>query len=224
MGFDAEDKEIVRLITKLKNTDGAYPPDLLATRRQRYLKQMGEIGLVVGAGASLKNAIQGSKASAVSSTTSTVLESALIVAIVAETGTVAYFYRDKLASLFHSVTKETKVQQASPSPVHTEPEILGVTLAPAVASMLPSEAVVINPTEIEISSTPIPDVVENNAVNATSAVNPANVTEAPKDNNGHHYGQTPKPARTKEPKGNNDNPPKDNSQPPKDNSKPPKKK
>jgi hypothetical protein len=40
MGFDAQDKEIVRLLTKLKETDGKYPPDLFAARRQGYLKQM----------------------------------------------------------------------------------------------------------------------------------------------------------------------------------------
>ena len=31
MGFDAQDKEIVRLLTKLKDIDGKYPSDLFLT-------------------------------------------------------------------------------------------------------------------------------------------------------------------------------------------------
>ena len=213
MGFDAQDKEIVRLLTKLKDADGSYPPDLLAARRDGYLKQMGEIGLVLAAGRGIKNAIQSTKAPVLSSATSTVLESALFVAIAAEAGTVAYFYRDKVADFFKSVTQETKVHEVSPSLVPTDVAVQGVSPSPAVASTLPSTSLAINPTEIEPSNTPVPDVVEQN--NALSV----GVTPSPKDqnNNGNHYGQTPKPERTKEPKGNdnvnNDRPPKDNSKP-----------
>ena len=89
MGFDTQDKEIVRLLTKLKDADGKYPPDLLAARRQGYLKQMGQIGLGIGAGIKIKNALNSAKAPALASATSRVLESALVVAIVAETGAVA---------------------------------------------------------------------------------------------------------------------------------------
>jgi hypothetical protein len=218
MGFDAQDKEIVRLLTKLKDADGKYPPDLLAARRQHYLKQMGQIGLGMGVGAGLKNVVKSGKAPALSSTTSTILESALVVAIVAETGTVAYFYRDKLAEAFQKITKESRVQEIAPSPVHTEQAIQGVTPSPALSSTHPSPTLSASPTAIELSSTPIPGVVEeNNTISASS-------TPALNGNNGNHYGQTPKPQRTKEPKNNNNNDkaPKDDSKPPKDNSKPPK--
>src|ERR1044071_7011594 len=114
MGFDAQDKEIVRLLTKLKDTDGKYPPDLFAARRQAYLTHMGEIGLGIGAGLKIKNALNSAKTPALSSATSTVLESALVVAIVAETGTVAYFYRDKLADLVQTITKEASGQEITP--------------------------------------------------------------------------------------------------------------
>lgn len=225
MGFDAQDKEIVRLLTKLKEADGSYPPDLLATRRDGYLRQMGEIGLVLAAGKGIKNAVQSAKAPVLSSATSTVLESALFVAIAAEAGTVAYFYRDKVADFFQSVTQGTKVQEASASLVPTDVEMQGVSPSAAVAATLPSTSLAINPTEPESSNTPVPDVVEQN--NALSV----DATPSPKDhnNNGNHYGQTPKPERTKEPKGNDNKdkdkkPPKDNPKPPKDNSKPTKSK
>ena len=220
MGFDTQDKEIVRLLTKLKDADGKYPTDLFAARRQRYLKQMGQIGLGMGVGAGLKNAGKVGKAPALASTTSTILESALVVAIVAETGIVAYFYRDKLAEIVQKITKESRVQEVatSPSPVHAGQVIQGVNPSPAIISTLPSTTLSASPTIIEPSSTPIPNLVEqNNSVNASS-------TPSPNVNNGNHYGQTPKPQRTKEPKDNNNNdkPPKDDSRPPKDNPKPPK--
>jgi hypothetical protein len=227
MGFDDQDKEIVRLITKLKDTDGKYPPDLLVARRQRYLKQMGQIGLGIGVGAEIKNAAKSGKVPALSSTTSTVLESALLVAIVAETGTVAYFYRDKLAEMFQKITKESRTQEvtASPSPVAAGQEIRGVTPSPALSSTHPSSTLSASPTAIELSSTPIPGVVEENITINASSTPALNVNNVDNGNNGHHYGQTPKPERTKEPKNNNNNndkPPKDDSNPPKDNSKTPK--
>lgn len=230
MGFDAQDKEIVRLITKLKDADGKYPAELLASRRQRYLKQMGQIGLGMRLG--VKNVSKSGKAPALSSTTSTVLESALLVAIVAETGTVAYFYRDKLAEIFQDITKESRVQQVNPSPVPTEQAeqtIQGVTPAPAMISTHPSPTISASSTAIEVSNTPIPGVVEqNNTISASStpAPNVNSANHGNNGNNGNHYGQTPKPQRTKEPKNNNNNNNKDNNndQTPKDNSKPPKKK
>jgi hypothetical protein len=197
MGFDPQDKEIVRLLTKLKDTDGKYPPDLFAARRQGYLRQMGEIGLGIGVGVGTKNAVKSSKAPAFSSATSTVLESALVVAIVAEAGTVAYFYRDKLAELFQTITKEARGQEVTPPPIHTELEIQGVTPSPAVTATLPSVTLSVSPTGTELTSTPVPGVAEeNNTISGNS-------TPAPGGNNGNHYGQTPKPQRTKEPKGNN---------------------
>jgi hypothetical protein len=206
MGFDAQDKEIVRLLTKLKDTAGKYPPELLAARRQGYLRQMGEIGLGIGAAIKIKNALNSAKAPALSSATSTVLESALVVAIVAETGTVAYFYRDKLADLFQTITKETSSQEITPPPVLTELEIQGVSPSAAVTATLPSATLSGSPTETELTSTPVPGVVEDNNTIIT------NSTPAPNGNNGNHYGQTPKPQRRKDPK-NNHQPPKDHSRP-----------
>ena len=206
MGFDAQDKEIVRLLTKLKDTDGKYPSDLFAARRQGYLRQMGEIGLGIGAGAGIKNLAKGGKVPVLSSATSTVLESALMVAIVAETGTVAYFYRDKLADLFQTITKEVDGQEITPPPVHTERAIQGITPSPAVTATLPSATLSVSPTGTELTSTSLPGAVEDNTISTNS-------TPAPNGNNGNHYGQTPRPERTKDPKANNDQPAKDNSKP-----------
>ena len=207
MGFDPQDKEIVRLLTKLKDTDGKYPPDLFAARRKGYLRQMGEIGLGIGVGVGTKNAVKSGKAPAFSSATSTVLESALVVAIVAEAGTVAYFYRDKLAELFQTIIKEARGQEVTPPPVHTELEIQGVTPSLAVTATLPSVTLSVSPTGTELTSTSVPGSLEDN--NTISA----NSTPAPNGDNGNHYGQTPKPERTKDPNNNNVQSPKDNTKP-----------
>src|SRR5215213_5500985 len=188
MGFDAQDKEIVRLLTKLKDTDRKYPSDLFAARRQGYLRQMGEIGLGIGAGAGIKNLAKGGKVPVLSS----------------ETGTVAYFYRDKLADLFQTITKEVDGQEITPPPVHTELAIQGITPSPAVTATLPSSTLSASPTGTELTSTPPPGAVEDTTISTNS-------TPAPNENNGNHYGQTPRPERTKDPKANNDQPPKDNS-------------
>ena len=208
MGFDAQDKEIVRLLTKLREADAKYPSDLLTARRQSYLKRMGEVSLGIGAGLKIKNALEGAKTPSFSSATSTILESALLVAIVAETGTVAYFYRDKLAQFFKVSKKEANVQEVTPAS-NTEQVIQGVSPSAAVASTLPSFTLSTSPTEPELTSTPIPGVVDENA-NSTAS---ANSTPAPNGNNGNHYGQTPKPQRTKEPKNQQNPAPKDNSKP-----------
>jgi len=212
MGFDTQDKEIVRLLTQLKDTDGKYPPDLFVARRQSYLKHMGEVSLGIGAGLKIKNALNDAKTPALSSATSTVLESALLIAIVAETGTVAYFYRDKLSNFFRISKKEANVQEVTPPPAQTQLAIQGVSPSAAPASTLPSITLSVSPTEPELTSTPIPGVVNNNNTNNTAS---ANSTPVPNGNNGHHYGQTPKPQRTKEPKNNTNQNPKDNSKSPK---------
>jgi len=208
MGFDAQDKEIVRLLTKLREADGKYPSDLLTLLRQSYLKRMGEVSLGIGAGLKIKNALESAKTPSFSSATSTILESALLVAIVAETGTVAYFYRDKLADLFKISKKEANVQEVTPS-ANAEQVIQGVSPSAALASTLPSVTLSVSPTTSELASTPVPGVVDNHA-NSTAS---ANSTPSPNGNNGNHYGQTPKPERTKESKIQNNPPPKDNSKP-----------
>ena len=231
MGFDTQDKELVRLITKLKEADGKYPPDLLAARRQRYMKQMGQIGLGVGLGAGIKNAARSGKTPALSSTTSTIIESALVAAIVAETGAVAYFYRDKLAEIIRSATEDSRTQEVLSSPFPTtkaEQTVHGIVPSPAVISTDPSPTLSASPTAVELSSTPVPGAVEQNntiIASSTPAPNESNdsINDGNNGNNGHHYGQTPKPERTKEPNNNdsnNNNSNNNNRHPPRPNNRP----
>lgn len=239
MEFDPEDQDIIQLLTKLREAEAKYPEELMAARRQSYLKRMGEIGLGIGAERGMEEAAKDVKTSTVSSATSTLVETVLVIAIIAEALTVGYFYRDKLADLVRTITAEARVQGVTPPPaVPTSLGIQAITSSPALISTIPSAATLTISAEIPIitTGTPLPGVVDNNSIDNTG-VNLLNATPAPNGingsntNNGNHYGQTPKPERTKEngnnpapkedkpPKENNDKPPKENNdKPPKDNS------
>ena len=99
METNPQDKQVIDLLSKLKNSSAAYPSDILASRRQNYLKQIANVGLGIGVGAGLKS---GSGAGTAATATSKVLETALIVAIALEAGTVAYLYREKIADAVRS--------------------------------------------------------------------------------------------------------------------------
>ena len=51
MEYDPKDNEVIHLLKKLKDSNGAYPPEMLALRRQGYIKQVAEIS--AGAGLAL---------------------------------------------------------------------------------------------------------------------------------------------------------------------------
>lgn len=201
MEFDEKD-EVIQILTKMKNANGAYPPDMLAARRQDYLKQMAELGIGVGAGTALKQALQnGSGASApAAGPLSTLLETVLVIAIVAEAGAVAYINRSKLINLFQSNTKN--------------PTAVEVTTAPALISPLIEISFTSTPILTETVTpigTPSPSLLANPLQptdNSSAAGSQANATPDPTGNNGNQYGLTPKPERTKKP-GNSQNSPND---------------
>src|SRR5215213_2822179 len=202
MGYDAQDQEVIKLLKQLKKAGAEYPQDLLVARRQRYQVRMAQIGLGVGTNMGIKN----QRTSGPPSAAGTLLETILVVAILAEASAVGYFYRDKVTDFLQKITSGPSVEEVTPPPVPTTMEVQGITPSPVLTSTS------ISPTLAE-SATGTPDaafVEENN-----SAATQANSTPDPNGNNGNHYGQTPKPERTKE---NNDQPAKDNNNPPpKDN-------
>jgi hypothetical protein len=243
MDLDPEDQEIIRLLGKIKDVEGGYPEHMLVSRRHSYLKRMAEINLGIPADTGLRDAIKDVKPSHISPATSTLMETALVVAIIAEASTVAYFYRDRLADFFRRTSLEPRRQEVTPpAAVETLPEVQEITPSSALTVTVPSATTWSPPTPAGITITPtgtpfpevIPSVVDNINTVTPGEVNLLNATPGPNDsggnngNNGNHYGQTPKPERTKE-KGNNpppkeDKPPKDKEdKPPKENEdKPPK--
>lgn len=203
MEHDPKDQKVVDLLTKLKNADGGYPSEMLESRRQTYLNHMAGLGLGAGLGAAFKNAAKKGGGSGFSPPTAgALLEVALVVAIVAEAGTLAYFYRDKVADFFQSFSTTSKIQEVASPPVLTSPfpelEISGV----------PVSAVPTGTTTEMPASTPVPGLTDDLTVNNSGGANLTSSTPIPNGNNGNHYGQTPKPDRTKD--NNNNKPPNDN--------------
>jgi hypothetical protein len=205
MELEPKDQKVVDLLTKLKSANGGYPAEMLASRRQSYLNHMAGMGLGAGLGTVLKNAAKnGNGAGFTPPTAGALLEVALVVAIVAEAGTLAYFNRNKLVDFFQSFSTDSKVQEVASPPVFTSPfpelEISGTPISmdsTVTASEVPT-------------GTPVPGITDDLTINNTEGTNLTSATPNPNGdhgNNGNHYGQTPRPERTKD--NNSDRPPND---------------
>lgn len=229
MEFEPQDRKVVELLTKLKGASESYPSHMLAARRQAFLNTMAGAGLSVGTGSALNGTQNGGGGSgAASLSIGKVLEAALIVAIVAEAGALAYFNRDKVVDIFRGVSEPSHVQEISP-PVST------FSFPELEISEIPSSAVPTGtaPEMVTSTSTQIPGVAADPTFNSNVDVSTTNSTSDPNvntgstpdpnvnnenngnngnnnnSNNGNHYGQTPRPERTKDNQDNqrpNDNP------------------
>jgi len=218
MEFDTQDRKVVELLTRLKGANEGYPSDMLAARRQAFLNNMAGVGLSVGTRSALNRpGKSGGGSGAAPLTVGKLLEVALLVAIVAEASALAYFYRDKIADVFRSISSPSQVQEIASPPIATFP------FPELEISEIPSSVIPTGTASAMAISTQIPGVADDPTVIGNNS-DPTTLTEStpePNGNNGNHYGQTPKPERTKD---NNDNkPPKDNPGSG-DNDKPPKEK
>jgi hypothetical protein len=226
MEYDPKDNEVIHLLKKLKDSNGAYPPEMLSLRRQGYLKQVAEVSAGAGLAVALRNIAKGGRGAAgASSTAGTVVEALLVVALIAEAGAVTYFYRDKVAEYFQSITRSPKVEEVASPPVLTSPiaemqttpspvitvTVTGtetLTLTPAIPSGTPPTVLAAGTSlpngetgvDVGSASTSIPGSTSSTSstgsTGGTSA--PTSVASDPNGNNGNHYGQTPIPVRTKD--------------------------
>jgi hypothetical protein len=203
MENNSGDQKVLDLLSKLKNNQNAYPSDLLRLRRQKFLEQAAQAGLVMGTAAGVKNTLKG-KVTRLTPTAGNWLEVALVVAIVAEVSMAAYFYRHKLVNLLETFATTPVVQE----PISV----------PAVTSPFPATETSVVPTATPSGTptlTPVPSVTGNTITNNNSNENtennndasggnhPAASTPAPNEdngNNGNHFGQTKQPPKaTREP-------------------------
>jgi len=202
MELDPKDYNVVKLLTKIKQSGSAYPAELLNPRRQMYIKRVAEIGLGIGIGTGLKTTIKGGeKTGAFSSVAGGLVEATLVVAIMAEAGVAAYIYRDKISALIKPTSIQPNVVEvASPTETRFSPKLP----RPVVPLIEPSEASPTSPSSATPSLTAVPGAAAGNN-NQNNQGLEASATPDPKGNNGNQYGLTPKPDRTKAPGGNNDN-------------------
>lgn len=213
MAINPKDIDVLQLLKNLKDANGTYPPELLASRRQIYLKQVAQIGGGAGLAAALKNTAKtGGKVAGLPPAAGTLLESLLVVAIVAEAGTVTYLYRDKIKEIFQSITNSPKVEQVSNPPVLSSP-VPGVEISLSLTPV-PSETEMITET---VTPEATPSLLAGGPTNAadgqgtagTSGSSAVSTPVAPNGNNdkGNKYGHTPIPERTKKPGGNSQDSP-----------------
>jgi hypothetical protein len=199
MELDPKDYDVVKLLTKLKGTNDAYPAELLNPRRQTYVRRVAEIGLGFGVAAGLKTTIKsGRKAGSLSTTAGGLIEAALVMAIIAEAGAAAYIYRDELTALLRSnISQPTLVEITSAPETEFSPKLPGMDFGD------PEETTATPPVTGTPSGTPVPSAA-GNTTNQNNQGSQGLSTPDPNGNNGNHFGQTPKPDRTRNP-GNNDN-------------------
>jgi len=200
----SEDEKVVDLLTKLRDSNGGYPSDMLAARRRTYLKQMANVGLGIGVGAGLKEAAKGSGngASAATTASSKLLEMALVAAIAVEAGTAAFLYRDKIANAIRSRISEPTVQEVSPPSNEssvTDPILLEAVGTPLVAaSATPTPSATFTSTPSGTLSTSVAGSNNQDGNDNGGANTSINANATPQGNQGNQYGLTPKPERTKE--------------------------
>jgi hypothetical protein len=207
------DKDVLKLLTSLKNSETQYPKDLVESRRDAFTKQAAAMAVLVKAGIHGNGTGASQTASTTTSSGATagiggvsmgkLLETLLVIAIVAEAGVATYVYREKIAEFFSS-TFGPKVEQVS-SPVNNSPEI-AVSEDPT-ASETPEETVTVTETPLPPGYTQPAQANDNN--NNGSGNTQAESTPDPTDDNGLHLGQTKQPS--KEPKQNESNDSKDNN-------------
>lgn len=191
MELDPNDYDVVKLLTKLKHANFAYPPGLLASRRQKYIRRVAEVGAGFGVAVRLKS--RSGESGSVIPKAGSLLEIALVAIILVEAGSAAYFYRDKISKIFESYSAKVQVLEVTSSPEFSSPlPEMTLTKIPEIAGT-PSAA----ETQTEL---PIPSGVADKNDEGNQQTNS---TPDPNGDNGNHFGQTPKPDRTKDPDNNN---------------------
>ena len=198
MEIEPEEQQIVDLLTKLKNRGGKYPKNLLESRRQVYLSQIASVGAGIGIGAGIKAVTKVSKAGssvhlpAVSATS--LIESVLVVAIVVQAGIVAYNYRDNIVDIFKSF---------SSVPTDVSIPVTGSSVPDVVTSDTPV-ATIETPTVTEtpsvtvtVETTDTTEASSSESENGSTTSQDTTITETPQphDDNGNHFGQTPRPPK-----------------------------
>lgn len=207
MGIEPKDNEVLQLLKKIKDANGTYPQELLAARRQGYLKQVAQISGGAGLAVALKETVKhpkGTPTPPIPPVAGTLLEGLLVVAIVVEASAVAYFYRGKLTELFNSITGSPKVEEVSSPPALSSP-IPGLELTPSpVVTLIGTETETATPVETPslMAGQPTSQTGAGSSGSVTQAVSTANPSNGSTGNNGNQYGLTPKPERTKDPGGN----------------------
>jgi hypothetical protein len=209
MEYNPKDIDVIHLLKKLKDSSGVYPQEMLVSRRQGYLKQVAEIGGAAGLALGLKDTLKGGGGASSAPAAGTLVETLLLVAIIAEAGAVAYFYRDKVSDFFQSTSNTPRVEMVTEAPAASSPlPALDFTSTPLIAvtgTITETATPTATPTVVFAAEATQQENREDSAGTTNpslSTPNPGTNNTNTNTNNGNQYGLTPKPERTREP-GNN---------------------
>lgn len=213
MKRELNEQDVLNLLSGLKQSETNYPSELMDSRRDMFAKQIAAALVVIntagGSGASSAggssaagggtSSTGASVATGVGSSVGTILETALVIAIVVEAGVATYIYRDKIVNFINShLSPKTELVTNPPDDFNL----------PVTGDGIPTD---ISPTITEtITGTPLPNVTVlppssppqgNNETNPTTGSTQVNSTPTPDNgNNGLHLGQTKQP--TNQPQSN----------------------
>jgi hypothetical protein len=204
------DKDVVTLLSNLKNAEQSYPSEMIQSRRDMYMKQAATMAILMKtSGGGTPTGEGGASASGTGTGTGlfslgTFFETALVITIMVEAGVAAYIYRDQIADFINSTLFPTVEVAANP----TDDPSFTPAVIPVTGDELATESPTITVTvTVTVTDTPFPILVtESFAPDVQEDTNSDNLqvesTPPPVDNPGNHYGNTPKPERTKD-AGNN---------------------
>lgn len=207
MNKELKDRDVLRLLTRLKNVEVGYPTDAMTTRREAYIKQAAAVAALIQARENDLNARGdgnspgGGGAGAASSSMTMWLEAALVTVIVVEAGIATYIHREKIADFIDSALFPNKVEHVSNPPDESPslPVVIPITgKETEAATPVPAFTFTVTVSATGASATTLTPEAAEAVINETNEEGAAEVlsTPAPGDNPGLHLGQTPKPERT----------------------------
>jgi hypothetical protein len=202
------EKEIKALLTRLKEDQAEYPPDLLENRRARFLISVPAAGFVIGSKLIYKTILHGIQSTAAAATKVILLSVIGVTAV----GTALVGYKQGWAGYIKDEINAVETMVAPANLFGTNPAsdlektIAAVHLAQTIgpsqtptptptstSTPTPTPTGTFTPTLTLISTlTPIP-APDTNPVQQPN-INPTNPPDD-HDDNGNHYGQTPKPGK-----------------------------
>lgn len=213
------DQDVLDLLNTLKNSEDSYPSDMIRSRRNSYLRQAAAMTVLTSPGGHATPPTVPATAGGGFSLGS-LLEAALVIALVVETAVIAYIYRDRIADFIDSTLSPQVEVVTNPSGDSPLDDPTGkATIMPASPGITATAPATPTPTAtvtVTVTKSPAPTVTSLPAVDGDSSssngTGDTQVISTPRPDNenpGLHLGQTKQPTQDPNSDKKNDNAPAD---------------
>ena len=197
-------KDVLQLLTVLKNSRDNNPQGSLESRREMFTKQAAAMAVLMKAGINGVNTTSGS--TSIGPSIGTFLETALAIVIIVEAGVAVYMYRERIAKFFSSTFGSNAEQIINPTVNSFTEKIATLESTPLSTAKIPTVKVVATSTPPDFIPVVTANTNENNSVEDPGTGQVTSTPDPGGSNNGLHLGQTKQPSKqpksTKEPKNN----------------------